>query len=347
MKPIILLDAEATPASGATAPGESSTPAPAAPAASATAPEGDKPIADIVKEIAAKHSAKPAEPDAPPAKGQENEPTAEGDKEEPTPEPKVPKEEKKEEQPPFHEHPRWKEMVEERNKHKADNEKLTAELGGYKPKALVVDNLNAYCEQHRISEKDLQEALEITALGRSNPGECLKRLQAIMDNLGVQSGSKLPADLQKKVDDGRLDLEDAQELAKSRLGRESAEATSRQSQASAAKMLENHMSEAIGRWEESTKKTDPSFEGRREMLVERIHFLWSQNPPTSVQAAVALVDKANAEIKERFSKFTPKPQARKILTTNGSSINGGAALELNDLNTDTLALVKSIASKHR
>jgi len=315
-------------------------------------PHEEKSLADIASEVAERHKT-PKETDSSTEKKEapkvpEVEPE-EGDEEEPAPKGKPLEEEEETEDDevaklPFNKHPRFQQIVKERNESKAELERV-------KPFAESAQALATYCQQNGILQEDLEGALELVALSKRDMKSFRGRLQEIADGIDYSSGAKLPPDLREKVEAGELSPEVAKELVQLREKNKQSSASAKAAQAAAQKQAVTNMSTALDQWEASQKKTDPEYAKRHDALRDRMVAMWTQTPPRSVAEAISLAEKANAEIKQRYSIFQPKRAAFKLpaLKTNGSSTttSKGAVLKMDNLKDDLTAIVNHVMAKHR
>lgn len=340
------MDPEESDANGAA----SSTAADATAEGDSSTPSDDKPLSEIASDIAqaADKKAKKDGVEDPSTLEPGEDETADGDQEEPATEGESKEEDdevedpegKGEELPPFHKHPRFVEVV----KKAKDAEEMVAAL---KPKAESAEQLTSFCQRNNVTNEDLQGALEMVALMKMNPTEFNQRLRQMVDDIDVASGTRLPADLQKKVDDAVIDLETAREVAQNRLRVRQSESQVRNTSQRSAEQHQASIENALTSWEESQRKTDTSYANRRPMLEERLHYLWGQNPPQNVQDAIRLAEQANKDVKERVAKLQPKKAVRKPLLSRGSSANNGEVLKIDNLSTDLAAVVNAVAARHR
>ncbi len=306
----------------------------------ATDDKEPKSLAELVTQVADQH--KPAakatdpSPEAEPAQPSDNEEPAMADQvpDEQTEEEDESKVDPKDEKLPFNNHPRWKEVLKQRNEATALNERN-------KPLVEMAESLQTYCQTNDISDEDLSAALELAALAKANPTEFRTRIQALVDGIDFASGTRLPADLQKKVDEGIIDQDHAKELAQLR---ERTKVDKHNSEAAATRARQNgveSIKSALNVWEGSQRKLDPDYEARREDLQDRIKALWVEKPPRTPSEAIALAEEANKVIMARFAKRRPKPRVNKPVPSNGSSTNKG------EVHKDLKSLVFAIAEKHR
>lgn len=320
-------------------------------------PKDDKSLSDIVAEVAGRHGE--TVKDSAPSADEGEEITPETEKEEPSPKEQVEKKEVEEtekettaddeevpskETPasddvPFHNHPRWKEVQQ-------DRETLRKTVEDLKPKAEVAETLARYCQAKGITDDDVRQALELAALARTDVVQFRSRMKEYLENIDISLGDRLPEDLQQEVTDGVITEARAKELARYRLQLKQSEAQGQSAAQREQQALATSMATAIDGWEKQTRASDPDYDKRRDLIQDRVHALWYANPPKTVKDAIGIVDKAYRETRERLSQFQPKPQKRKVLQSNGSSANNGEAFQLDDLN-DLGKIVTHVANKHR
>ncbi len=293
---------------------ESSTAAPDATAAAPSAADANKTLADVVKEAAAKSvesstttegegSTETAVETAP---GGEVAPKKDGEEE-----PAIAVADEKDKELPFHKHARFQEIIKERATFKAKAD----ELSPYAERAKAIDT---YCQKHGITGEEFNSALEITALLRVNPAEGLKSLRTYVDTLEVSMGNKLPADLQKDVDDGSLSLERAKELTQARIKSQGLEHTSRRTEAQVVQERQASIASAVNSWDSQKRTTDTAYDKKYPFIEKTFIALCTMNPPRTPQEAVSLAEKAYAEVNTNLGSFVPKPPVKKVLRPNGA-----------------------------
>lgn len=302
---------------------------------SSASTKDDKPLGDVVREAAAKSEEKASTSE----EGEEEE--AEDVEKEESDEDGTAEGEETEKPVPFHNHPRWKEVLKERDTAREEIEQL-------KPMAETAQILQQFCEANSLTSEDLQQALDLAALSRKDQKGFRARMHEMLEMLDVSAGERLPVDLQKKVEEGVIDAETAKELAQSRVRLKESESGGKRAVQNAEQRLRQSIAASLNNWEASQKKTDPDYDGRRTLLRDRMHSLWAESPPQNVQEAIELAERANKEIRTELKRFQPtKPKAAtKTLTSQGSSTNNGEDLKLDSL-TDVGKIVRAVAARHR
>lgn len=210
---------------------------------------------------------------------------------------------------PFHNHPRWKSVVAERNA-------LREPAENYR-------KITDYMQANNLSGAEVAEGFEIMGLLKSGDMANLAkardwfadRLQALNEHLG----EALPEDLQQKVNEGLVDEGVAKELARERsqrshLERQNSERSQQDEQRDArerAKQLSIEMGTAVQKWEDGIRAKDPDYATKKAKLVETQALAIvarEGKKPQNADDAVALVDRALREVNENLKVFAPKPK---------------------------------------
>jgi hypothetical protein len=232
---------------------------------------------------------------------------------------------------------RIKELVQERDSFKTEFEAV-------KPKVESYDKIDGFCKDYGITPEQFNKVMEIQALLNTDPAKALERLQPIVDSLKGFVGDKLPTDLQSKVDTGKLELDDAKEMARLRaqieFGTRKSQFDSQRMQQSQAQSLQQQMAQSFQTWETARRTSDPDYkpkaketdpDGKWELTKDKYLALLNEtrvvngqvqyiNPVRTPSEMISLVDKAYTAVNGAFSRFSgKKPPTRKHLSSNGSS----------------------------
>lgn len=219
---------------------------------------------------------------------------------------------------PFHNHPRWKQVVHERNELRPDAERYR--------------NITGFMEQSGLTGEEVADGFDVMAqLKSGDPAQltaALEWLEPRVNFLKEQLGQTLPDDLREKVESGLIDEDTANEAARDRaaakLHTERAKArettdteaeASRQRQVSAQAMLT-----AVEDWEGRTRKADPDYASKAELIEVTCQAIVRRTgqAPKTPEDAVKLAEQAKAEVDAKFKAALPKP--RQITPTpRGSS----------------------------
>lgn len=224
---------------------------------------------------------------------------------------------------PFHNHPRFKQVIKERKEFEEKLTTTTQELEQHKPVADRMRIVEEYCTKNNIPPQDYDESLRLAALVRNSPKEAITKLESLVEQLKISTGDSLPKDLQTEVDNGNLSLTHAQEMAKLRLQAKGAEHQVKLTQQSSAQRQQQQLVQSLDAWTQSKIKLDPSFkpkqsgqdDGKYELVTDRFLALWNQSPPQSVEDAVKLADKAYGSVHQFIERTIPKPAVRRPLNS--------------------------------
>lgn len=215
------------------------------------------------------------------------------------------------------------------------------------PKVQNYDNITNFCQQNQITVEQFNGALEIQALLNTDPAKALERLKPLVEQLQGFTGDKLPDDLQAKVDTGKLELEDAREIAslraKSQFGEKKVQFDRQAYERQAAKKFEQECNVAASSWETAKRTSDPDYrpkakdtdpDGKWEMTRDKYLAMLNQtrkdaatgqvvyvNPINTPQEMTQLMEKAYAAVHSTFAnRFNGgRKPTRKSLNSSGSS----------------------------
>ncbi len=242
---------------------------------------------------------------------------------------------------PFHKHPRFQEVIKEKNTYKTQLEES-------KPFVDYAKSVSEFCQKNQVSGEDLKVAFEMVALAKRDAKAFREQLRGILENVEISTGDRLPTDLQKKVDDGIIDMETAKELTAARQVASQSKVGLEGARQSAQQTLQQSIMYSLGVWDANKRQNDTDFEKRLPLVRDRYIFLANQNPPQSSSDAVALAEKAYNEVLVSLKQFAPKKQVRKVLTPSPSKgLNGDGELKPLDSLDDLGGLVRAVAGRHR
>jgi hypothetical protein len=236
---------------------------------------------------------------------------------------------KVEEEPPFHKHPRWQEMV-------AARKAADARVKELEPEAETFRQFRSVVSQAGLKAEEIDQGFEIMALMKSDPAEAYKKLKPFMEQCESFVGTRLPADIQAKVDAGTVDLETAQELVRVRSKNalhetrtaDAVEARKSEQQAETQRQAEAHITAvktAVTTWEQQWKASDPDF-AVKHSLVDAMFVKFLNDGKHTVRTpedAVELAKEAKAEVEKTLKPVTRKMETKRSVG-GGSSGNGAA-----------------------
>lgn len=218
---------------------------------------------------------------------------------------------------PFHKHPRWQELKQQRNELRDQLKASKEEIEPLRTKAEQLDQIGGFMRDNMLSPQEVQDGFEIMALMKQSPKDALDRLRRHVEVLELHLGERLPEDIRSRVDAGEVNSESAAELARQRAEaaafRTKAEHLEAENRNIAVMALQRDIRSAVGAFENEVKTRDPDFSHKQPFLIDRMKLLASQNPPKTPEDAVAIAKRAYDEISEQMKKVVPARQQSTVV----------------------------------
>ena len=212
---------------------------------------------------------------------------------------------------PFHNHPRWKEMITERDT--------------LKPKAEQYDKITTFMTNNGLTPAEMAEGMGIMALMKNDPVEAYKLLKQHADKLARFAGEELPEDIQAKMDDGFIDSESAKELARLKAQQEFLEVRQKEQmerqQQYQQEVSKKQIHDAVSAWEATEKARDPDWSKKYEMVMERAAVLIQNGQPSTPQEAVEFAKRALSDVNARLRPLSGRSIGIRNPTSSMSSAN--------------------------
>lgn len=206
---------------------------------------------------------------------------------------------------PFNQHPRWKQILTQRNSARAERDSFKQDAERYQ-------NVQTYIDSQGLTADEAADMLLIAGLMKTNPVEAWKRARPVIQNLLVAAGEVLPGDIKQMVDEGKMSREAALEVSRSRAAVQSVQARStfdteraqQQRQREALAAFQN----AAEDWQADRKLKDPNFAAKIEPLHKEILYLQhSEGKPKTPAEVKAQLDRAYKAVNAALPKPAPKP----------------------------------------
>lgn len=212
---------------------------------------------------------------------------------------------------PFHNHPRWKEMLSERD--------------ALKPKADQYEKITTFMQNAGLSSQEMADGMHVMAMMKTNPVEAYKALQGYITKIAPLAGEVLPEDLKREVDDGFINEDRAKELARLKAEREFSSARNVELQqrieaeANASRGREMH--DAVAQWEITEKAKDPDWSVKQEMVLDRVKVMLMTERPSNPSEATELARRALADVNARLRPALSRNTTLRSPTSSLSSAN--------------------------
>lgn len=211
---------------------------------------------------------------------------------------------------PFHNHPRWKEMVAERDAYRSDADQYR--------------QITTFMSSNGLTTAEVAEGFQIMALMKTNPAEAHKKISEYKSRLDAFVGEKLPEDLQKRVEDGFVDPETAKENARLRAERDLQQQRQAYAMQQQQVLNQQQMHQAVVNWEQQMKVKDADWSAKQELVTDQVKLMLATYKPSTPDEAVQLVEQAHQIIRERLSRFAPQRKPVQHVASASSSANAVA-----------------------
>lgn len=229
---------------------------------------------------------------------------------------------------PFNKHPRFRELVKEKNTYKA-------KLAEYEPDAQQYREIQSFMQKAQLSAEEVAEGLMLMAEMKSgDPLKAYESLSKKVESLALASGKKLPAELEQRIEQGYVDRETAegmyqQQLAAQRQAAQAQQALEQRTRQDATAQVQA-IAGAVATWESATRANDPDFDLKADFVKDRVrsHMAANGMPKTADEALQISKDAYDAVTQTLQRARGPKPAMRPAV---GGKVNGSAAPEPKNL----------------
>lgn len=220
---------------------------------------------------------------------------------------------------PFNKHPRFQELIRERNSFKED-------AGRYR-------NVQAFLDNSGMSADEAADGLTIMALAKTDPSAAWARMKPFVQKLLIAAGEVLPDELAQRVQKGELTQEAAFELSRSRAQVSSVETRTSFAQQQADRrqqtQLANDLVSTANSWEKDRFIKDPNFAAKQRPLKREIALLQKEEGmPNTVEGVKDQIKRAYAAVNAEFKLATPTPSRRPaVKPVTGGTVAGNVRPE--------------------
>lgn len=217
---------------------------------------------------------------------------------------------------PFNQHPRFKELIAEKNE--------------LKPMADNFRQITDFLSTNNVSAEEAAEGFKIMALIKNDPVAAREALQPWIDDLDLYAGNTFPDDIREKYEQGHLDEAAAQELTRSRKAAELAQGQQalmqeRLTQQDQQARLDD-LAAVVTDWEDRRKQSDPDYSLKQDEMDDRVKALVSEfGQPQDAEQAIQLVEAAYQAVNARHAARLPQKKA--VRTASGGNPAGNPAAD--------------------
>jgi hypothetical protein len=229
---------------------------------------------------------------------------------------------------PFNAHPRFKELIKEKNTYKA-------KVAEYESDAKQYRQIQEFMQSSQLTAEEVAEGLVLLAEMKSgDAGKAYDALQKKLEALAITAGKKLPQDIEQRIEQGYVDRETAEQLYQQQA------VAQRQAQLAQARLnqtaVENqrqqvmNIANTVAAWESATRVSDPDFDIKAELVRDRVRAkMASLGMPRTPDEALSLSKGAYEEVSQMLKRAQGPKQAMR--TAVGGKVNGSAAPEPQNL----------------
>jgi hypothetical protein len=225
---------------------------------------------------------------------------------------------------PFNKHPRFRELVREKNTYKAQMAEYEADAKQYR-------DIQSFMQSAGLSAEEVAEGLALMAqMKTGDPAKAYEVLSKKVETLALAAGKKLPAELEERIEQGYVDRETAEQLYRQQQEAQRAAALAQsqlaqRSQQDAQQQVVT-IANAVQAWEQATKGTDPDFAIKVDLVKDRVRaHVAEHGMPRTPDEAVKLTKEAYESVTQVLRRAQgPKQPMRPAV---GGKVNGSAAPE--------------------
>lgn len=218
-----------------------------------------------------------------------------------------------------------------------DRQRLSTQVETLQPLADQMETLHGFMDKNNLDGEAVSNLLMVGALRMSDDPKDLQaalvKAKEFVQGIELQLGQVLPEDLQKKVDEGLLDVESAKEVALSRVNSQRAEA--RVEQAKTVQETTQHttaaqsVETAVSDWQRQKMSTDPDYQLKAADIREAIELrvLKAGGRILDPRKAIEVAEEAYAAVNERFKRYRPTitPERKKVTPSKAAPGNMASA----------------------
>lgn len=257
---------------------------------------------------------------------------------------------------PFAQHPRFKQVLTQRARFKAEAETLKSSLTSLEPKAKNYDSIVNYARSAGMTQEFVGDLFHMGKLMLEDPIKFHESFKAEWERIETMVGARLPPDLAELVRAGKLAPEVAKETALLRTRTELAEGRHKRTTEQAAAEREaaekasrereiEEMSTAVGNsvsgWDRQWKGSDPDYAIKqpyvRDRIEVRLNALLAKGELPSNADLLKLCNEVKEQVTKELKAILPKPGA--IRTPNsGTTVAETTAVPNSKLQVARLAL---------
>ena len=242
---------------------------------------------------------------------------------------------------PFNQHPRFKQLITERNS-------LRGDAGEYR-------KITAFMDANALTAEEAANGVTIMGLAKLNPVEAFKQVAPWFKSLAIAAGEILPDELQQRVQKGELTKDVAFELSRTKAATTAQQVRQQFEQQRGQRMQQTEASTAIHNaavsWEQDRQLKDPNFAAKLPRIQKEIAWLHAQGQrpttPDGVTKQLKTVYEAvNRELGKEAAAQTRQQQKKPALVpVRGGQVAGTARPVAPSGTRSTIDIINDVVGK--
>lgn len=230
---------------------------------------------------------------------------------------------------------RLSERTQRRMAHLAGEVKTKSEeIETLKPDADVGRRVTEFAHKAGLTTDELNQGFDVMQAIKQDPERARQLLAPLMAQLDQIVGEVLPPELQQAVDEGRIELTLAKELAKNqaKAGLSTKQLQERDQRDTEAQAQDRHrthvetVSNAVRQYDLQWQKTDPDYALKKDRVLELVELDIRRNGfPKTAAEAVEGTKKARTQVETELARFRPGTKPVTSISGGGSSAQGKPA----------------------
>lgn len=241
---------------------------------------------------------------------------------------------------PFNQHPRFKQLITERNS-------LRGDAGEYR-------KITAFMDANALTAEEAANGVTIMGLAKLNPVEAFKQVAPWFKQLAIAAGEILPDELQQRVQKGELTRDIAFELSRTKAATAAQRVRQDFEQQRGQRMQQTEATQAVvtaaASWEQDRQLKDPNFAAKLPRIQEKLAFLHAtgQKPttPDGVRTQLKTVYEAvNREIGAAAASQTRQQRKPEKTPVRGGQVAGNARPAAPSGSRSTIDIINDVVSK--
>jgi len=227
---------------------------------------------------------------------------------------------------PFNAHPRFKQLIREKNDWRKKARSYEQSASAFAQDAERYQIVQGFLDRNGLVADEAAELLIVGGLMKTDPVEAWKRAKPTIQKLLVAAGEVLAPELVQRVQKGELSHAAALEVSRAHAARQSVMATrsfeQRRNEQLAQQQAVGANRQAAEAWETERREKDPNFAAKLPQLVREVTYLQrTEGVPDNPEGVKAQLQKAYASITPA-ARPAPRVERKSVVPVRGGTVAG-------------------------